>query len=167
MEAFEVTEPRACRLPQIGRLRYCCVTCAQAQTALRIGLRELSAVRIRLSTADRAPLAPGLNPRWSMDFVADRPVGRRTFPISMAADQFSREFSLLEPDFSLSGETNGLLRAGGERTWVAENHHRGQWREAPRQSEGHRGVVARAVVRNSSGPGSQWRTPISRVSTAG
>ena len=42
-----MSERRACRLARIERSSYRYVSCAAPQTALRIGLRELAAVRIR------------------------------------------------------------------------------------------------------------------------
>ena len=43
-----MSERRACRLARIERSSYRYVSCAVPQTALRIRLRELAAVRIRL-----------------------------------------------------------------------------------------------------------------------
>jgi len=47
MEAFQVSQRRACRLVMLGRSTFCYESEAQDQTALRMRLRELARVRVR------------------------------------------------------------------------------------------------------------------------
>ncbi len=158
MIGFKLSTRRACQLVRLNRSTQYYRSQAKDQTALRLRLRDLAAVRVgygyrrlhvllvregwqvnhkrvyrlyreeglslRLKRKKKrvsllripCPRATAPNEVWSMDFMTDHLSNGRAFRVLTLVDNFSRESSAIEVDFSLTGQrvVATLERVGGQ-----------------------------------------------------
>jgi putative transposase len=138
-------------------------------------LYRLEGVQLRMRVRRRnhialhrgpAPIPAGPAERWSMDFVHDTLTDGRPFRILTVVDNWSRQSSVLEAGFRMTGETVGHVL---DRSWV-----RAPARGPSRSIMGPNSNPARSrlglppgVQLDFSGRANPWKTPsLSRLTGA-